>query len=147
MKAKELAQSWLRVHEGYKAKPYLCSKGKVTIGYGHNCEASDTPVLLIRGEISKPDAEKLFVEDTANAIKDAGRYFVGFDELTTTRKAVLIDMSFNLGLKKLRGFTGFLKALNDCDYNRAAFEMLDSLWAVQVGDRATFLARKMKDGY
>ena len=62
------------------------------------------------------------------------------------RQAVLIDMMFNLGSPRFKQFKKMIQALEDNDYSRASFEMLDSKWAVQVGNRANYLAEKMKQG-
>lgn len=36
----------LKRHEGFRARPYLCTAGQVTIGYGHNLEAHPDSILL-----------------------------------------------------------------------------------------------------
>lgn len=146
MNTKQLATSWIMQHEGYRVQPYLCTAGKITIGYGHNCEASDTPVTLVRGSISKEQALKLLEEDLELALKDAEAVISNFDELSATRQAVIIDMAFNLGRNRLSKFKKMKDAILSHQFKQAAFEMLDSTWAVQVGNRATFLARKMEDG-
>lgn len=146
MNCKQLSSSWLKKHEGFRVKPYFCTAGKITIGYGHNCEASDTPVTLVRGRITNELAEQLLCEDTDNAIKDARAVVPFFEELAVTRQAVLIDMAFNLGRKRLSKFRNMLANLRDGHYEGTAFEMMDSTWATQVGARANFLAKKMEDG-
>lgn len=34
----------LKLSEGFRAEPYLCPAGRVTIGYGHNLEAHPLPI-------------------------------------------------------------------------------------------------------
>ena len=51
---------------------------------------------------------------------------------------------FNLGYDRLSKFKKFLYALKKGLYEDAANEMLDSLWAKQVGNRATQLAALMR---
>jgi len=56
-----------------------------------------------------------------------------------------MNMAFNMQ-GKLLGFRKFLAAAQRGDWNGAATEMLDSLWARQVGDRAKRLASMMRSG-
>lgn len=61
-------------------------------------------------------------------------------------QGVLVDMAFNMGTGKLRGFRRMLAALEAKDYARAADEMRDSAWAIQVGKRDDELIRIMRQG-
>ena len=55
-------------------------------------------------------------------------------------------MCFNLGIGRLLNFRNFLSALQSGDHKAAAAEMLDSLWAKQVGARAQRLALQIETG-
>ena len=99
-------------------------------------------------------AEKVFREDYLVAEADAA-YLVGgindvfsdvYDLLNPARRAVLVNMAFNLGRARLRSFRHMLRAVRRREYSRAAHEMLDSKWARQVGNRATELAEQMRTG-
>lgn len=46
MRLSKLLIEDLKRHEGFRARPYLCSAGRVTIGYGHNLEAHPESILL-----------------------------------------------------------------------------------------------------
>ena len=48
----------------------------------------------------------------------------------------MIDIAFNLGATRLRGFRRALAAMEAANYKEAATEFLDSRWAKQVGGRA-----------
>jgi lysozyme len=48
----------------------------------------------------------------------------------------MINLCFNLGISRLRKFKLALRAMEVRDYEDAADEFLDSLWATQVGQRA-----------
>jgi len=67
-------------------------------------------------------------------------------ELTQTRKDVLTEMAFNLGIPRLNGFKKMWKAIENGDYETAADEQLDSKWARQVGVRAMRLSKRMREG-
>ena len=133
------AEKLLRVHEGRRKKIYKDSLGIPTIGIGRNLDGKG---------LSDDEIEYLFKNDLRDAEADA-RSFVGedcFSVLTPTRKAVLIDMAFNLGLVRLSQFKTTRSHIRGGRYEKAAQGMLDSKWAAQVGDRANMLARLMQDG-
>lgn len=131
----------LRRHEGCRLKPYKDTEGVWTIGYGHTGKDihSATPA------ISMEQASKWLAEDITEAIAVAKTIAPVYRELDSVRKAVLINMAFNLGYR-LKGFKKFLAALEVRDYSRAALEMLDSKWARQVKGRATELSARMSSG-
>jgi lysozyme len=130
----------LKRHEGFRAHPYRCSAGRLTIGYGRNLDDVG---------VSEEEAETLLREDMAAASSVAARYlgevFDEMDEREPVRLAVVENMAFNLG-GRLMGFRNFRAALGAGDWNRAADEMLDSRWARQVGARAVELAEQMRTG-
>ncbi len=133
----QAAQNMIARHEGLRLKPYQCTAGKLTIGYGRNLEDNG---------ISEEEARLLLTADTQAAYNQLlGRPW--FDELNDTRKLVLIDMCFNLGFPRLMKFKKMLTALLNHDYTEAANQMLDSRWAVQVGGRADRLAGIMREGH
>ena len=84
-----------------------------------------------------------------NDIQNCYAACVKFDcwnRLNTARQAVLIDMCFNLGIGRLKQFKKMFAALSQGDYDKAAAEMLDSVWAKQVKSRAAQLAEIMRKG-
>ena len=138
MNVEKLKKELIR-DEGFELKPYQDSVGKLTIGVGRN--------LTDRG-ISRSEARFMLANDLFGAIEDTKK-LIGMEvwwQLSDARQRVLVNMCFNLGLSKLRGFRKMLIAIHDADYDQAAVEMLDSRWAVQVGVRAERLAEMMKRG-
>lgn len=123
-------------HEGKRYKPYEDTVGKMTIGIGRNLDDNGVSDAVI---------DLMFEEDLTATIAWVNRNLAFFPKLTTNRQNVLLDMAFNLR-GRLLGFTNFLAALNAGDYERAAVEMMDSVWAKQVGARATELADMMRAG-
>ena len=134
----EIATKQLKVDEGLRLQPYRCTAGALTIGYGRNLDAVG---------ITQEEADIMLRADVEIAEKGA-QALVGdvWTALSPTRRAVLINMTFNLGRTRLAAFKNFLAALRAADYQTAADEMLDSRWATQVGDRAQRLARQMRHG-
>lgn len=125
--------------EGCRLKPYRCTAGKLTIGYGRNLDDVG---------ISQAEADMMFERDFAKAEADARKiceeFGIDVNNLIEQRFYVLTDMCFNLGYGGLKKFKGMLTALKNGLYDDAANHMLDSLWAKQVGNRATQLAALMR---
>ena len=65
-------------------------------------------------------------------------------KLSETRRAVLINMAFQLGINGLLKFKRALGSIEDGQYSEAAMEMLDSTWAKQTPARAMRLATQME---
>lgn len=133
---RDILRSQLRIDEGVKRFPYKDTTGNWTVGVGRNLSdvglREDEIALLLDNDIR--DAEML-----------ARTLIPTFDGLTEARKAVVCNMAFNMG-DRLAGFKNTLKAVNEGRYEHAAKEMLASLWARQVGDRAVRLAQQMIEG-
>jgi lysozyme len=55
-------------------------------------------------------------------------------------------MAYQLGLTGLMKFKRFITAYDNRNYEEAAKEMLDSLWAKQTPNRASELAEQMETG-
>lgn len=145
----------LSVEEDRRTVCYLDSLGIPTIGVGFNLQRSDARRKLLalgydldavlRGEpISEAAVDALLTDSIDEAIAAARQLVDGFDELAPSAQEVLVDMVFNMGPARVRQFHQMLAALEAHDYARAAAEMLDSLWARQVGDRARHLAELMR---
>jgi len=116
---------------------YTDAVGKRTIGYGRNLDD--------RG-ISDSEARTMLHNDINEALNDLMDHFEWFGSMNQVRQGVLINMCFNLGITRLRLFRNMIAALEAEDYDLAADEMLDSLWARQVKGRATELAEQMRSG-
>lgn len=143
----------LKRHEGLRLAAYLDSEGVLTIGYGHNCAALPLGGVTKPGDrISREQAELIFKTDVQQAEAEAVRALPCISALSYPRRAVLINMLFNMGLGSAasgRGLMGFKRmhaALQEGDYGAAAREMLQSRWARQVGPRSRELAAQMTSG-
>jgi lysozyme len=132
----ELKKS-LILHESLKLKPYQCTAGKTTIGIGRNLDDIG---------ISTAEAMVMLDNDIGRAVAELNRARPGWKGHDDTRQNVLVEMVFNLGMPRLLGFQKMWAALDAKDYNEAAKQMLQSRWAVQVGQRAKTLSDKMRQG-
>ncbi len=129
----------LKRHEGVKSHVYLCSAGYETIGVGRNI--SNTGMGLFDDEV-----DYLLENDIARVIKELSLEYPWFTDLDDVRKDAIIDISFNLGATRLRGFRLALAAMEVADYTLAAKEFLDSKWSRDVKGRAHELASMIETG-
>lgn len=110
---------------------YRDSVGALTIGVGRNLDAKG---------VSESEADLMLANDIADVFADLDRKYPWWRQLPPQVQRGLANMCFNLGVTRLTVFAKMLAALQRGDYNTAAFEALDSRWAVQVGMRATRIA-------
>jgi lysozyme len=121
----ETLEQMIERHEGYRTTPYIDSVGVQTIGIGHNLHKPLTRTAIVQ----------ILRDDIADATNECVHEFPWFAELSKTRQWAMIDLCFNLGLKRLLGFRKFLEAMSLGEYERAAVEFQDSLWFKQVKSR------------
>ena len=132
---KEELSAWIKSYEGFDAKPYIDSVGKLTIGYGRNIEDNG---------ISPEEADYLFNNDLNRSIAELER-FKWFTNSPDAIKKALINMNFQLGITRLLSFRNMINALIDKDYTRASIEALDSKWATQTPNRAKDIALMIRE--
>ena len=126
--------------EGSVSHAYEDSLGFTTIGVGRLIDArrggglSDSEIgYLLSNDIEEKTAQVLAALPWAS-------------KLSETRRAVLINMAFQLGIGGLLKFKRALGSIKDGQYKEASMEMLDSLWAQQTPERAKRLAKQMETG-
>lgn len=124
----------LQVYDDATGKPIKCI-GKPTIGYGWNLET-----------FTKEDAEQKLREKLLVAYNEMRTTDFWHHIKTDARQLALVDMCYNLGLTRLLGFKKMIAAIQAEDWEQAAKEALDSLWARQVGIRAERIAEMLKTG-
>jgi len=132
-------------HEGCEANIYNDSMGIPTIGIGHNLKANPLPDGM-NPPLTQDQIDQLFQADLAVATNAVTKALPWFSSIDSVRQAVLIDMTFNMGIGTLLTFHHTLGFIQDGDYTSAANGMLASLWAKQVGIRATEDANMMTSG-
>ena len=133
-------EEMIKRHEGYRRYPYKDTLGVLTIGYGANLDH-----WWAYG-MSENEAEALLMGVIKNARVEASTALPFWNDLNAARQAVLIDMVYNMGIRRVLGFKRMIKAIKAQNWKQARLEMLDSKWATQVGDRAIELADMMLSG-
>lgn len=114
-------------------------EGNLTIGVGHN--------LTAKGLSQKSRDFILEQDDVPDALMSLEANFPWVMELDEIRKGALLNMNFNMGPRGLAQFKTFLAKMQAKDFPGAAEAMLDSLWAKQVGARATRLSLQIESGF
>jgi lysozyme len=134
---REQLKNLLMKQEGIRLKPYVCPMGKLTIGIGRNLEDNGITEL----------EAFMFLESDLSIVEDQVRtMFLWFKDLDSIRQDVVLNMVFNMGLRRFLGFKNFIHGIEIKDYNLASKEMLNSRWAKQVGDRSIELSKMMMFG-
>ena len=132
---------------------YRCTAGALTIGYGHNLDANPLPGVDANSRLTDGEAKMILNDDVAAVEKQIKSRLPWALDLAPARYAVLVNMAFNLGIAGLMKFTNTLMFVQSGHYTHAANNMMQSLWAKQVGDgpggyfdRAEELSAQMKSG-
>ena len=155
----------LKVEEGIRTKPYLDSRGYVTIGAGHNVrgrkftdeerkvlfpdENPDSTAAMrdywMRKPMTSKQAEFLLDQDLAICEKEAQAiYGAEYTNFPVRIKVSILDLLFNLGGTKYRKFKKHIQAIKDGDWDKAADEIQNSLAAAQVPHRYNVIARRLR---
>ncbi|HET6454328.1 MAG TPA: lysozyme [Armatimonadota bacterium] len=137
-------EALLILHEAERLKPYRCPSekigfegrpGKLTIGVGRNLDDLG---------ITRQESRYLLTNDIARVMLELDYALPWWSRLSAVRRAVLMDMYFNIGMPRLKTFRKMLAALEAGDIPRTAAEMKNSKWYRDVGNRAVRLIRMME---
>lgn len=118
----------IAVDEGLRLKPYKCTAGKLTIGYGHNLDDLG---------ISQRVADLLLEEDAE--IADTACYKIfgeQYENWSENRRLGWLNLAFNLGHGRLLQFRNTIRAARIEDWQEVEKGLRASLWFKQVGTRA-----------
>jgi len=134
-----VARTILKRDEGSNALPYRDTLGNWTIGVGHLI-GSDLEHLIL----NERAIDALLDDDIATAWQSVINIFgeTALNNWLPARQHAVLNLAFNLGETRLRKFHKAIEAIQSEDWNRAAEELKDSLWATQVrtrSDRVCFM--------
>ena len=135
----------LTLHEGRVPHAYQDSLGYLTIGIGHLIDQRKG------GRLPDHIIDALFEYDLWEHTRALSAAIPWVGQLDAVRHAVLVDMTFNLGPEPFDGdgfkdWPIFVGQVRSGQYEAAAANMLSTLWAKQVGERAVRLAEMMRTG-
>lgn len=126
----------LSLEEGRKYSIYTDTTGNVSVGIGRN---------LTGVGVSDDEIDLMFTNDIARTVAFLDANLPWWSTLDDVRQSVIVDMAFNMGAKLLE-FHQMLAAVQAADWQTAHDQMLSSVWASQVKQRAQNLARIMLTG-
>ena len=141
------ARRLLVEHEGYKTKPYQDHLGNWTVGAGHKIVDKDTLAKLNKGESVEYQPEQLmgfFEKDYNTAYTGAKQNFKDFNSYPDELQHALLSMNYQLGTEGTSKFEKMRKALDEKDWDKAAYEAGNSKWAKQTPVRAAYLQSKLR---
>ena len=142
----EKLREQLEIDEGVVHEIYLDHLGYPTFGIGHLVTDTDPEYGADVGtKVDETRCIEAFNEDVETVIADCHVLYPDFDDLPEEVQQIVANMMFNMGRPRLSKFKGMKRGVDAKDWNRAADEMVDSRWYVQVGKRAERLVERMRN--
>ena len=132
---KDLLES-IKKHEGFVEHVYDDSLGIPTIGYGFAIKD-----LVLDEDI----AEDILIRKLERLQRNANSRFRWLEDMPVVVQEVILNMCYQLGVTGVSKFRRAISALQEGDWDEAANEMLDSLWARQTPNRATELSNIVRN--
>ena len=129
----------IKRQEGLRLEAYQDTLGNWSVGFGH------TPAFSGQ-TITEAEADSWLMQDLNSAQTSLLSSLPWCFSLSVPRYCVLWNMTFNMGIAHLLEFRLMLAAVRNADYPEAAKQMLNSLWAEQVKERAVELSEQMETG-
>ena len=130
----------LRRDEGEVLHAYKDSLGYITLGVGRLIDAAKG------GGITAEESSYLLANDILTHADGVLRMIPWSKNLDPVRFAVLVNMSFQMGLTSLLSFKTTLAFIQAGEYESAGANMVLSKWHTQTPDRCGRLARQMTIG-
>lgn len=133
-----LAVRVIKAEEGFRAKPYYCTEGFPTIGWGEVIGAKGEPLPDIVWSVEQ--AQEALDKKLVLAVKELSTNKIlkpVWESLAedSDRRAILISMWYQLGVGGVSKFSQMIKAILDKDWKKAAEEMMDSDVARRVAPK------------
>ena len=132
---KSLLES-IKKHEGFVEHVYDDSLGIPTIGYGFAIKD-----LILDEDI----AEDILMRKLERLRRNANSRFKWLEDMPVVIQEVILNMCYQLGVTGVSKFRKAISAFQEGDWDEAANEMLDSLWARQTPNRATELSNIVRN--
>lgn len=126
--------------EGFEDKARPCPAGFLTIGYGRNVDPNGG-----KG-ITEAEAQVLLSNDITECDADLRKVFAAWDTFSLRRKATLLNLRFQLGPSRFRGFRKMIAAIEKDDWELAAAELRDSHLMTQTPRRTSRRAGELEQG-
>lgn len=109
-----------------------------TVGYGF------TNGVTADSRMSRTTADRKLEQEILEVDSALSNVLTWYKDASFVTKTILINMSFNMGVKGLLGFRNTLQFISQKNYEQAARNMTQSLWYRQVKGRAIELVERMR---
>jgi lysozyme len=126
----------IKHHEGFVEHVYDDSLGIPTIGYGFAIKD-----LVLDEDI----AEEILIRKLEKLKRNANSRFQWLEDMPQEVQEVVLNMCYQLGITGVSKFRKAISALQEGEWQEAADEMLDSLWARQTPNRAEELSNIVRN--
>lgn len=125
----------LKFEEFYRERPYHCSEGYPTVGIGTKIGPKNADLTLYQFKVSESVA-KMMLDDELMSIRKELVKHRWYTDLDSHRQDIIKSMCYQMGVAGVFKFKKMIKALEVKDWEEAARQALDSLWAKQTPDSA-----------
>lgn len=122
--------------EGFSPTPYRDSQGYLTIGVGHNLDAEGLCNEAIKCQLDYDIHTK--------AVAPLDTYLPWWRSQPQSVQLAMANLCFNLGIGKLLQFKTTLSLIQSGKYAQAGTNLMQTLYAKQVGQRAVRVAELIK---
>lgn len=126
----------LAFEEGFSKKPYIDTLGYPTIGYGLKIGPQGASLANYVFEMPEPIAKMYLHYEALEKLEELIKAKPIVNSLPSSVYKILGSMAYQLGVSGLLKFKNMWSALEKGDFEEAAKEALDSLWAKQTPNRA-----------
>ena len=126
----------IKHHEGFRSRPYKCSQGHLTVGYG---------AAIKDLELDEDIAEMILMRKLDSLMNRIQKTFNWWRSAEDEVKNVVVEMCYQLGLSGFSKFRLTIDHLENKRYGKASAEMLLSKWAKQTPNRAIELSNIIKN--
>lgn len=142
--------------EGLRLTAYNDSLGYKTVGYGHLLDDSARSKATIESagadynaiksgtaSLTPEQANHIFDVDNAQAGADLHRIVPDVGNFPKPVQAILQDMTFNLGAKKLANFAPTIQLMRQGQFATAAAHLKATPWYRQTGERSQAIVQDL----
>ena len=135
----DTAKTLIENAEGFSPTWYDDTTGNLTIGYGFKMGgmAQKYGLEVYKDKLmTEQEADIILIKIINEIIAVLQTQLLFFKNLTVNKAAVLIDMSYNLGIGQFYQFYTFLSYMEENRIDNAVADLTTTLWYNQVKNRA-----------
>ena len=125
----------VRSNEGFRNYVYEDKRGYLTMGTGQRRTKDELKKYKEGDIVNEAYLERLFQKDFESHYK-AAKGIVGFDSLSVSQKAALIDLTFNMGPYWMKKFPNMMKEIKE--FSEAETEVLKLIHTRKIGSELKY---------